>query len=371
MDDYGKPVAWWSALKFPTGTSYQYADANYPSLVKSPNQMSDPVNGALSQTIKQIYAANATYSWTDYGFVFYNDERPDGTGSGSRGHTKGVVRLTQAGAFWLIHSVPAFPPWMNQGYNGYAPPASTTYAQSFLCITLAVPDFNLVGLQFYYNFPQYYDWNMPSWVPQQMIDSVTKSSHTTAAASNVVTFTPPSPYNTNSPFGNVLFTSFAKTSNWGQELYEFLVAPYWNSDLYVETWMDGTNPQPTFCINDTIQYNVMNVRNLTTAWGVDYPETKDHSKWCVVTHNLTDILCIGDINRQQSQATRGGGTCCFKMPQLWTDMTNMIWIADQCPPPPTGLEYPKSHYTQQGPLHADTIKNVKEYGAKPLTTEVE
>jgi len=317
LDESGNPVTWWAAFKYPDGVKYQYADINSPSLRLSTWAMSDPTNGCLSRTLNQVYSANATYTANDYAFVFYNDEKPDGTGSSSRGHTKGVIGMSQSGGFWLVHSVPQFPNWIKDGFHGYQEPASDVYGQSFLCMTLPFAAFDTIGVQFSYTFPDYYDWNMPSWVPIDLLNSVTKSNHTTQPISHIA------------PVSST-FTSFAKTSNWNNYLYEFLVAPYWKSDLLVETWMNGVNPDPSFCRNATIDWDVMNIRSLS-AFGVSYLETQDHSKWCISTHNSFNVVCIGDINRQQSQNTRAGGTVCFQNTALWTSLNKMITGADTCP----------------------------------------
>jgi deoxyribonuclease-2 len=320
-NEAGATVAWWTAIKFPNGYTYMYADVNSPSFAKSKNLMSDPSTGALSFTLNQIYNANKTGTPTSSAFVFYNDQKPSGSDSSSRGHTKGVVGLTQDGGFWLVHSVPGFPAMMSGGlYPGYN--AAPDYGQSFLCMSLAFSQFNSIGTQFTYNFPQYYDWNMPTWVPSVLYSAVTTSQHTTAAVSNVLdlTTTPAS----------LTFTSFAKTSNWNNYLYENLVAPYYKTDLYAETWMNGANPDPTFCKNATITYDVMNIRSLSSQ-GVSWTETQDHSKWVISTHDSLNRVCIGDINRQQSQNTRAGGTVCFVQSSQWTSFNNAIVTADSCP----------------------------------------
>ena len=65
--------------------------------------------------------------------LLYNDEHPDGNTSFTAGHTKGVVALGDRRGFWLVHSVPKFPP--EAGKYGY-PRTGHMYGQTFLCITL-------------------------------------------------------------------------------------------------------------------------------------------------------------------------------------------------------------------------------------------
>lgn len=86
--------------------------------------------------------------------------------------------------------------------------------------------------------------------------------------------------------------------------------------------------------------------------GVSWSETKDHSKWSVrltgtsqgdslltrspLTHahravaEHKPVVCIGGINRMESQAKRGGGTVCFEEQTLWTSLTKGITDVERC-----------------------------------------
>ena len=64
----------------------------------------------------------------------YNDEIPNGPTSTSHGHTKGVLVLSELGGFWLIHSVPHYPPPPDEKYD--YPDSAKRYGQSMLCISL-------------------------------------------------------------------------------------------------------------------------------------------------------------------------------------------------------------------------------------------
>jgi deoxyribonuclease II len=79
-------------------------------------------------------------------------------------------------------------------------------------------------------------------------------------------------------------------------------------------------------------YDVTNIQQI--AWGVPanglaYKETKEHSKWAI-SSDKTNWACIGDINRMDSQADRGGGTTCFYMAGLWRSLKNLIAAEDTC-----------------------------------------
>jgi hypothetical protein len=50
--------------------------------------------------------------------------------------------------------------------------------------------------------------------------------------------------------GGTVFTVFSKNGKWNQDLYSGLVAPTINSDLTIETWMNGdkSNKVRAFCM---------------------------------------------------------------------------------------------------------------------------
>lgn len=98
---------------------------------------------------------------------------------------------------------------------------------------------------------------------------------------------------------------------------------------------------PTFCKGATYAYDCINVREVGLPSGPSYKETKDHSKWSISTSSTAAIICVGDINRQYSQATRGGGTvsktnfpcnfkACMKNAAVWAQFKSLILEADSC-----------------------------------------
>lgn len=42
------------------------------------------------------------------------------------------------------------------------------------------------------------------------------------------------------------------------------------------------------------------------------------------------FVCIGGINRMESQAKRGGGTVCFNEQTLWGSLTKSITDVERC-----------------------------------------
>lgn len=81
----------------------------------------------------------------------YNDQPPPpGKTSFDLGHSKGVLAADNSTGFWLVHSVPRFPPYLEDGAYGY-PSTGHRYGQSFLCITMGAMEINKAGKQLLYN----------------------------------------------------------------------------------------------------------------------------------------------------------------------------------------------------------------------------
>lgn len=77
-------------------------------------------------------------------WLVYNDQGTnilDGS-FGSFGHAKGVVAANKDGGFWLVHSVPHFPPVENE-YS--YPKTGLRNGQSMLCISILKDQLDILG----------------------------------------------------------------------------------------------------------------------------------------------------------------------------------------------------------------------------------
>lgn len=54
----------------------------------------------------------------------------------------------------------------------------------------------------------------------------------------------------------------------------------------------------------------------------------DHSKWAFAPNS--NVVCIGDINRERSQFHRGGGAACLMNDELWEAFKKIIVNVDKC-----------------------------------------
>ena len=93
------------------------------------------------------------------GYYLYNDEKPDGSSSSYRGHTKGVSVFDANGGFFLDHSVPRFPPAAEDAYE--FPQNEATYGQSFMCVSGDSTALEVIFGQWLYTYPNDYSSNIP------------------------------------------------------------------------------------------------------------------------------------------------------------------------------------------------------------------
>jgi len=303
------PVDSFAALKNPDGYKYNvYSDGTFQD-----GGSLDKATGPIGNTLKSLY------SCSNCAYVLYNDESPDGKVEESRAHMKGVLAFNGDSGFWLVHSVPNFPEFFSKGYS--YPDTETTYGQSFLCITLNISSFDIVGLLFQIDFPYVYDYSLPSSIQKKvpnLVNYVVKGKHITESTTNFTSI-----YSK----AGVQYDVFAKNKQWNKELYENLVAPTYNTDLSVETWQNGVGKIGSYC-KPKYKYNVLNVVLIQMPDGTSYKETEDHSKWAI--SNPGNYVCIGDINRVEGQFKRGGGTVCTSDSQLWIAFNSIISQVENC-----------------------------------------
>ena len=82
------------------------------------------------------------------------------------------------------------------------------------------------------------------------------------------------------------------------------------------------NKIPSSCKSAGFDEDVEDVLNVTCA-GASWLETQDHSKWAVSAASA-GAACVGDINRQYSQAGRGGGTMCHANADTWAAFDALV-----------------------------------------------
>jgi deoxyribonuclease-2 len=215
--------------------------------------------------------------------------------------------------FWLIHSVPRFPVSIaDYNSNGYSfPDEETKYAQSFLCLTLDTATFETVAQAMLIDWPQIYDSTISATLTKKLpsLASLLQGQKTKGATAQYFNITTSAGKN---------FVVFAKNREWDNFLYSDLVAPTLNDGLFVESWQNGVGKIGSVCR----PYRVFDVQNVSLPDGHWWKVTQDHSKWAITMS--AHWSCVGDINREDGQTKRGGGTVCTLDDDLWTAFQQTI-----------------------------------------------
>ncbi|KAK9753894.1 Deoxyribonuclease II [Popillia japonica] len=312
VDHNNNPVDWYVLYKIPymksanasrfvrSGFAYTFITSNSVNPWKLSSIPIASLNSILALTLLPLYSSNAT----DLIYILYNDQPPNKRPNDNKGHTKGVVVGDEDGGFWLIHSVPNFPSKPEDGSYIY-PLTGSLYGQSFLCISLNSDNLNNIGKQLLYNELNMYAKNMPSVLSD-------KFPHLTDVINGKTVDQPPwfNVLNITSRQGTD-FTTFAKTKNFGRDLYRDWVTPTLGSSFFVETWPNGVGRLPSSCGTPFSTLNVKSIKLSTADVNIDFSSTHDHSKWAVSSDGPQYWICVGDINRADSQMHRGGGTVCM------------------------------------------------------------
>ena len=337
-DGYGKPVDWWFIYKLPrgvgpgkhtTGDEFLYCDSGWnPELHLSKNKLNDKRN-AVTETLKQLFSGDA-----NTGYILWNDEipptrsKPNPANNHAKGHSKGVLafnRKTNSGLY-LLHSTPRFP---TEG-EIELPDDEREYGQTFLCVTLnystAVEIADILRIQ---HEPQVYGFKS---LPADAGSALVKLAHQDHRPRS-----PKHPLFADFKFRSKdrnEFRLFAKNKKWsepakgtsvGKDFWNHLVGPALRDNIDVETWRRGevfANVDPG---SNRVTMDVLGVNLESIGYhGYQWPFTKDHAKWGSTEHRPVGLflrhpgfVVIADINRDETQAKRGGGGLAFQHDGIW------------------------------------------------------
>eukprot|EP01137_Pigoraptor_chileana_P025645 Opistho-2@95417 len=325
VGDDGKAVDWWIAVKFPKvsgaddvsaakGVGYMYMDTANTNF-RIPNKGLDDVTSAPGRTVQQVLDNPSRYA-----YAFYNDQLKESTSS-YYAHAKGIVAYASTGGFWLVHSMPLFTDGPAKTKKYTVPSNGVIYGQSFICVSLNIANINIVGTQLQYYNPQVYDSRADATLAAAAPNMAaflggTRLSKTAGSSAAKITTR-----------GGVTFASFAKNAKWGKDLYSGLVGPNLKTDLIIQSWM---RPVEASYLKPSVAYEAINAityREPTT--GYTWTETRDHSKWAISLSPSKGIVCIGDINKQKSQFSRGGGTLCVTSCAVYNQFRALIATTDK------------------------------------------
>jgi len=314
LSDTGNPTDTWLIMKEPHSTSYLYADPGQslqPSIHSSLNSSSF---GALTLTTELMWIADS--------YVIYNDENPvNATYSYAYGHTKGYFFYNDdTTGVWIQHSIPQFPvgPTFTDDYQGLTHNAWTN-AQQIFCMTLNTATLNTVAESMLLSRPRVNDWKLS--VAGSRLGSIF------SLATGIYSEQPVCNSAEIQTRGGVQLTVFAKSAQWTHDIWDDCITAAVNDSLYVQSWLQGT-PLGAFCPSSG--QTVKDIQSVAFGFGTgsSWDHSVDHSKWGVAVSG--SVLCLGDLNRVTSQATRGGGAVCTDLAGYVTSFLRSVASTDNC-----------------------------------------
>ncbi|GFU24909.1 plancitoxin-1 [Nephila pilipes] len=263
---------------------------------------------------------------TDVAYLFYNDKAPE-TEKSTVGHLKGYLAFDEESGVWMIHSIPKFTKSDEHEFPSNARPNG----QIAMCITFATESLNDICQHLLFCNPNIYDYDISKSIKQNLdINSQSLFSE----RPNFIRKAPFEKQTSLVSLDNQEFIGFAKDNQEEVDIYSDIIGPNLGEDLIVESWRRGAGGvlDPS-CEDSNTVIDVMTI-NMTVKnrkKGIYFTYTQDHSKWAISQDDESDLVCIADLNRMESQAKRGGGAICLFSGSLRKAFKSIIDSISLCP----------------------------------------
>ncbi|KAL6049256.1 hypothetical protein STEG23_007072 [Scotinomys teguina] len=274
----------------------------------------------LGRTLEQLYEAYNSKS-NDTAYLMYNDGVPKSTNySRKYGHTKGLLVWNRTQGFWLIHSVPGFPPFPEDGYD--YPSSGKRYGQSGICITFKYSQYEIIDSHLLVSQPNIYSCSIPNIFHQELI-------HMPQLCAKSSSFKIPGRRLTMLQSAQGLnFLHFVKPDSYTDDILTAWMAQHLKTNLLAETWQRKGHELPSNC---SLPYHVYNIKTIKLDARTYLSSYRDHSKWCISTEGSKyRWTCIGDLNRDPHQAFRGGGFICTPNRNIYYSFQSLLGYKEPC-----------------------------------------
>ncbi|XP_075885157.1 plancitoxin-1-like isoform X1 [Nelusetta ayraudi] len=324
-DNNNADVDWFIIYKAPAvksrqmdGLTYIYIDSN--GATETPNnKLINDLRGTLANTLRPLFTPIRQTPAT-FGYISYSDQPPGGSADQMFGHSKGVLMVDSRNyGVWLLHSTPQFP--FRKNMNTFWPPSGAANAQTFICVTLHYNQFAYIGqhLQYIKAFP--FDHDIPTNFHRDLREVVDDWIDRQPPSTIPLTIR-----------GNSRVRIFAKNMDNEARNGDLYVAigRHFNNDVFAQTWGGQPHRDKSFCMTNLPKlYNVKDISNNVGGW----KPSCDHSKWCVLDSQNNHWVCIGDVNRSESQYLRRGGALCIEDENAKTVFRDSVVGYENCNTP--------------------------------------
>ncbi len=307
VTEAGEAVDWWFLYKHPrwadkshaecigdcNGNAYVYASSASPSSWTVGKHTVAETSSLLGLQLAGIYDGSIT------NYVFYNDQLPDGGYSSTYGHSKGFFAYDDTSAFFVQHSIPDFPNYVEDGYL-YGT-GQMYYGQHAFCMTLTPKALDEIAVVMRYANPQVYASNLDitSWPNIAAVAAQEKLQGSTSTTVDV---------------GWATLHLQGKASAADEDMLDSLTAPALKVDLSSQSWLNSGGPIGGYCPSKG--YNVTDVQTITLPPTDTHVTYVDHSKWAVAKLVSANWFCALDNNHVESQERRSGLAVCMQQAGL-------------------------------------------------------
>ncbi|KAJ8408497.1 hypothetical protein AAFF_G00259110 [Aldrovandia affinis] len=324
-NEAGKPVDWFIMYNLPkykiddvgSGLDYMYLDSSLKNWQMS-KFLVNTSDGALGSTLKSLYTGKGFES-NSSAYVLYNDAPPLLNYTKQYGHTKGALHFDRSQGFWLIHSVPHFPPFPERGYSW--PPTGKQNGQTLFCVTYKYGQFIEIAQQLLYYNPHVYNYSLPAVFQEEMA-----SLALLCKGSKLPWISQKRLQGLISAEGEH-FLSFAKSHFYADDIYAAWVAQALKTDLLTETWQRKDHMLPSNC---SLPKHVLNIKRIKLPGPIQFYSHYDHSKWCVSMMSEDRWTCLGDLNREDQQVWKSGGLVCSQNPVIYQAFRQAVAYYHDC-----------------------------------------
>ncbi|XP_036916864.1 deoxyribonuclease-2-beta isoform X1 [Sturnira hondurensis] len=327
-NEEGDAVDWFTFYKLPkrqdqesrkTGLEYLYLDSTTRSWKRS-KQLMNTTESALGRTLEQLYEAFASKN-SNTAYLMYNDGVPKaGNYSRKYGHTKGLLLWNKVQGFWLIHSIPQFPPVPEEGY-GY-PPTGRRNGQTGICVTFKYNQYEAIDSQLLVCNPNIYSCSIPTTFHQEL------THMPRLCAGSSTSETPGQHLASLQSAQGQNFLHFAKSDSFLDDIFVAWMAQHLKTHLLTETWQRKRQQLPSNC---SLPYHVYNVKAIKISGQSYFSSHQDHAKWCVSQKRSKNRwTCIGDLNRSPHQAFRSGGFICTQNQHIYQAFQGLVLYYENC-----------------------------------------
>ncbi|KAK2491072.1 hypothetical protein MC885_011967 [Smutsia gigantea] len=254
-------------------------------------------------------------------YLIYNDGAPKSVNySRKHGHTKGILLWNRVQGFWLIHSIPRFPPTPEEGYD--YPPTGRRNGQTGICITFKYNQYETIDSQLLICNPNVYSCSVPATFHQELVHMsqlCTRSSSAEIPGRHLTTLQSAQGQN---------FLHFAKSDSFLDDIFSAWMAQQLKTHLLTETWQRKKQELPSNC---SLPYHVYNVKAIKISGKSYFSSYQDHAKWCISKKGTKNRwTCIGDLNRSPYQAFRSGGFICTQNQNIYQAFQGLVLYYENC-----------------------------------------